>query len=200
MGGLGAEALSLSAGGELVLGAVAVTEGMALGAVGPGLGALSIVHMEGNGPGAPGGGGNQTKRPPPVPAREPGRWMYKKPTTRSDGALDYQEQVTGRPAWWVYMIGEVEFDGIRGAELLEAKGPGYCAFFNADGTPKYWYVNSGKFDQLMEQADTQSKLAHQLGVSLTWHVADAKVAQFLRKVFKDKEWNNITVRHTPPAR
>ena len=30
----------------------------------------------------------------------PGRWTYKKPTTSSKSSLDYQEQVTGRPAWW----------------------------------------------------------------------------------------------------
>jgi hypothetical protein len=43
-------------------------------------------------------------------AQQPGRWTYKKPTTDSKGSLDYQEQVTGRPAWWVYMIGKVEFE------------------------------------------------------------------------------------------
>jgi len=40
----------------------------------------------------------------------------------------------------------------------------------------------------------------QLGLPLTWHVADAKVASFLREIFEDEGWNNITVRHTPPER
>ncbi|WP_002622031.1 Tox-REase-5 domain-containing protein [Cystobacter fuscus] len=98
------------------------------------------------------------------------------------------------------MIGELEFDGIRGKELLEAKGPGYCSFFNPDGTPKYWYKNSGKFDQLMTQAGRQAKLAHDLGLPLTWHVADAKVAEFLRKEFVRRRWHNTTIHHTSLTR
>ncbi|WP_239469943.1 Tox-REase-5 domain-containing protein [Archangium violaceum] len=125
--------------------------------------------------------------------------MHKTPTTDSEDALNYQEQVTGRPAWFVYMIGEEEFDGFNGTELLEAKGPRYIKFFNNDGTPKYWYVRSGGFNELIEQASAQSRMAERVKLSLTWHVADAKVAEFLREIFKDRGWNNITVRHTPPA-
>ena len=165
------------------------------------LGALSILHMAGRGQGNTGrASGNAGKSSKTTSAQGPGKWTYKTPTTDSKGSLDYQEQITGRPAWWVYMIGEVEFDGIKARELLEAKGPGYCSFFNADGTPKYWYRNSGKFDEMMRQAADQSKMAQQVGLPVTWHVADANVAKFLREIFKDEGWNNITVRHTQPAR
>jgi hypothetical protein len=163
------------------------------------LGALSILHMAGNGPGNTGGAsGKAGKSSKAAAAQGPGKWTYKKPTTQSEDSLDYQEQVTGRPAWWVYMIGELEFDGFKAKELLEAKGPGYCSFFNADGTPKYWYMNSGKFNEMMRQANRQSKMAQHLGLPLTWHVADAKVAEFLREEFKSRGWDNI-VRHTPPT-
>ena len=198
MGGLGSEVpvLSLTARGELVLGGamVASTAGMDLGA-------LSILHMAGKGQGRNTGGasGKAGKASQTAPARSPGRWTYKKPTNESKRSQDYQEQVTGRPAWWVYMIGKLEFDGIKLGELLEAKGPGYCSFFEADGSPKPWYVASGGFKELMEQARNQSKMAEQVGMPVTWHVADAKVVAFLRETFKDNNWTNITVHHTRPA-
>ena len=122
MGGLGAElpVLSLTARGELVLGGAVVAEGTTMD-----LGALSILHMAGKGRGNSGGAsGKAGKDSQTAPAKGPGKWTYKKPTTESKRSLDYQEQVTGRPAWWVYMIGKLEFDGIQaGKELLEAKGP-----------------------------------------------------------------------------
>jgi hypothetical protein len=43
-------------------------------------------------------------------------------------------------------------------------------------------------------------LCRQVGLPLTWHVADANVAMFLRKIFQKEGWNNITVIHTPSAR
>jgi hypothetical protein len=203
IGGLGAElpVLSLTAEGEMVLGGVVVAGGTTTTTVGVNLGALSILHMASSGPGNTGGGsGTAGKSSKTASTQGPGRWTYKKPNTESKSSLDYQEQVTGRPAWWVYMVGKVEFDGIRGKELLEAKGPGYCSFFNADGTPKYWYVNFGKFNEMMKQARKQSEAAWDLGLPVTWHVADARVAEFLREEFKKRGWNNITVRHTEPTR
>ncbi|OJT25118.1 hypothetical protein BO221_12125 [Archangium sp. Cb G35] len=200
MGGLGADlpGLSLTARGELVLGE-AVVAGTA-GTVGVDLGAFSILHMaakgRGRNTGVRGKAGNASQT---APARSPGRWTYKKPTNESKRSQDYQEQVTGRPAWWVYMIGKVEFDGIKLGELLEAKGPGYCSFFEADGLPKSWFRKSGKFEQLMDQARNQSKMAQGLGMPVSWHVADAKVAEFLRETFKERGWNNITVHHTRPV-
>jgi hypothetical protein len=203
MGGLGAELpmLSLTARGELVLDGAVVAGSTMTTTLGVDLGALSVLHMAGKGQGNTGGGsGKAGKSTKTASAQGPGKWTYKKPTTDSEDALNYQEQVTGRPAWWVYMIGKLEFDGFNGKELLEAKGPGYCSFFNADGTPKYWYKNSGKFNEMMEQAKNQSKMAQRLGLPVTWHVADAEVAEFLREEFEGSGWNNITVRHTPPAR
>ncbi|WP_434387748.1 Tox-REase-5 domain-containing protein [Melittangium boletus] len=184
LGGLGAElpALSLSARGELTWAAVRVGSGSAA-MVGPG--ALTVLHMARAPSGKTGRAG-------------PGHWTYKTPTTTSEEALAFQEQVTGRPAWWVYMVEDVEFDGFTGTVLLEAKGPGYCAFFNADGTPKYWYRNSGKFDQMMEQAKRQRDVSIQSGIPMIWHVADAKVAEFLRRLFQKYDWRSIDVRHTPP--
>ncbi|WNG22518.1 hypothetical protein F0U63_45580 [Cystobacter fuscus] len=201
MGGLGAElpVLSLTAKGELVLGGAAVAASTATG--GMALGDLSLLHMAGRGQRRTGGAsGKKGKSAQTAAAKGPGKWTYKKPTTESTRALEYQEQITGRPAWYVYMIEELEFDGFNGMELLEAKGPGYCSFFNPDGTPKSWYRSSGKFDEMMSQAERQKRRAQHKGLPLIWHVADAKVAQFLSKEFEKRGWNNTTVRHTPPMR
>ncbi|MFL5358672.1 Tox-REase-5 domain-containing protein [Archangium sp.] len=197
--GLGAElpVVSLTAEGELVLGRVVVAQGTAATTVSVDLGALSVLHMAGKGQGkSSGASGKAGKSTPKASPKGPGQWKYKKPTTKSKRALDFQEQVSGRPAWWVYLIGKLEFDGFNGKALLEAKGPGYCSFFNPDGTPRYWYVKSGKFKQMMEQAERQSRAAEQLGFPVVWHVADTEVAKFLRMEFKERNLNNTTVQHT----
>ncbi|MFY0581731.1 Tox-REase-5 domain-containing protein [Cystobacter fuscus] len=191
--------LSLTARGELVLGGAAVAASTATG--GMALGDLSILHMAGRGQVHTGGASSKKgKSSQPTAAKGPGKWTYKKPTTESRRALEYQERITGRPAWYVYMFDELEFDGFNGKELLEAKGPGYCSFFNPDGTPKSWYKSSGKFDEMMNQAEKQSKRAQREGLPLIWHVADAKVAEFLREMFRLEGWKNITVHYKQAAR
>ncbi|ATB35647.1 hypothetical protein CYFUS_001061 [Cystobacter fuscus] len=203
MSGLGAElpVLSLSARGELVLGGAVVAGGTVTSTAGMDLGALSILHMAGKGPGRTSGtSGKAGKSSQTASAKGPGKWTYKKPTTESKQALDYQEQVTGRPAWYVYMIGEVEFDGFNGKELLEAKGTSYKKFLTKDGTAQPWFEAGKGFKGLMEQARKQSRLASRLKLPLVWYVAEAEFANFLREVFESDGLDNITVRHTPPAR
>jgi hypothetical protein len=199
MGGLGTElpVLAVTAEGLLEMRAVVVAGGTMTTTLGVELGALSILHMAGSGQGSTGGG--SAKASNPAPTQGPGKWTYKTPTTKSEEALDYQEQITGQPAWRVYMIGEVEFDGFTGKELLEAKGPNYKNFFEKDGTPQSWYIASGGYDELVRQAGKQAKVAERSGLPLTWHVADAEVAKILRKLFETNKWTHIKVVHTRPA-
>lgn len=144
-------------------------------------------------------GGNAGQSPKQASTQAPGRWIYKKPTTESRQALDYQEQITGRPAWWVYMIDGVEFDGFNGKELLEAKGASYRNFLTKFGTVQPWFETSDGFTELMKQAQSQSDLARALNLPVVWHVAEVEFADFLRPLFKERSWNNITVTHTPPV-
>ncbi|EPX60210.1 hypothetical protein D187_002296 [Cystobacter fuscus DSM 2262] len=202
MGGLGAElpVLSLSARGELVLSGAVVAGGMVTSTAGMDLGALSILHMAAKRPGRTGGASAKVGKPAQtVAAKGPGKWTYKKPTIESKQALDYQEQVTGRPAWYVYMVGKMEFDGFNGKELLEAKGASYKNFLMKDGTAQPWFEGGKGFKGLMEQAEKQSQLAKTLKLPLVWHVAEAEFAKFLRRVFIDNGLENIEVRHTPPT-
>ena len=201
-GGLGAElpVLAVTAQGVLEVRTVVVAGGTMTTTLGVELGALSILHMASGSQGSTGGGSARAgKASQAASTQGPGRWTYKMPTTKSERALDYQEQVTGQPAWRVYMIDEVEFDGFNGKELLEAKGPNYKNFFEKDGTPQSWYVASGEFTELVEQAGKQSRIAERLRLPLIWHVADAEVAKILRKIFEKNRWTNITIHYTPPA-
>jgi len=202
LGGLGSElpVLAVTAEGLLEMRAVVVAGGTMTTTLGVELGALSILHMAGSGQGNTGGrNSNAGKASNMAPTQGPGKWTYKTPTTRSEEALDYQEQITGQPAWRVYMVGEVEFDGFTGKELLEAKGPNYKNFFEKDGTPQSWYVASGGFDELLRQAGKQAKVAERLRLPLTWHVADAEVVKIFRKLFETNKWTHIKVVHTRPA-
>ena len=82
--------------------------------------------------------------------------------------------------------------------LQEAKGPGYLEFFEANGTPKAWYKESGKFQELTEQAERQSRMARRVGFPVRWYVAEKEVAQFLAQYCENAGLHNIEVRHTPP--
>ncbi|WP_434385059.1 Tox-REase-5 domain-containing protein [Melittangium boletus] len=185
LGGLGME-LSLTARGELVLARSVV--GVEAGAAVLGAGALSVVQMAARESGG-------------TPSRAgPGRWVHQTPTTESAQALDYQEQVTGQPAWRVYRVGEVEFDGFTGVELLEAKGGSYKKFLEKDGTAQPWFARGKGLKGVLNQAEAQWKVSQRLGIPLVWHVAEVEFANFLRATFKQRKWNEIDVRHTPPRR
>jgi hypothetical protein len=202
MSGLGAElpVLSLSARGEMVVSGVVVGGTMSATA-GMDLGALSVLHMAARGPGRTSGvGAKAGKSTQTAAAKGPGKWTYKKPTTESTQALDYQEQVTQRPAWYVYIVGKVEFDGFNGKQLLEAKGASYKHFLTKDGTLQPWFEDGKGFRALREQARRQSALAETLNVPVVWHVAEVEFANFLRTFFEKNGWHNISVCHTPPTR
>lgn len=200
-GGLGAELplLSLTARGELVVSGAVVAQGTVAVTLGVEAGALSVLSMAGSSQGHPGGAqGGPGQAAQTAPSKGPGRWVYKTPTTESEQALEYQEQITGRPAWWVYKVGDVEFDGFNGKELQEAKGASYRNFLKKDGTAQPWFKLGKGFQGLLEQAKRQSQLAKTLNLPLVWHVAEEEFARFLRETFKQNSLNTIDVRWTPP--
>jgi hypothetical protein len=157
--------------------------------------------MASSGQGNSGGGasGHPGKQPQSTSAQGPGKWTYKTSTTESKRSLEYQEQITGRPAWYVYRVGEVEFDGFNGKQLLEAKGRGYKNFLRKDGRLQPWFEAGKGFKGLEEQARRQNEAAKTLNVPVVWHVAEVEFVNFLRKFFAGNGWDNITIRHTPPV-
>jgi hypothetical protein len=197
LGQLGVPVLSLSANGVLALRAVAVPAGQLVAVAGQGPGAFYVLHMASRGAGNM--GGKNANRSTASNGPGPGRWRSKK-FSGPEEARRYQEQITGRAASELYYIDEVEFDGFSRGMLLEAKGPNYKNFFQLDGEPEPWFLESGKFDALLNQASKQSIKAQQAGLPLTWHVADAEVVGFLREHFNANRISGINIVHTTPLR
>jgi hypothetical protein len=178
--------LSLSAQGSLSLAQAALPAGTRVTALGSGASSVYVLMA----PAKP-----LRTHSTATPTQGPGQWRRRK-FSGSPQARRYQEQISGRSADEVYYIGEVEFDGFQNGVLLEAKGPGYSAFFEGNGQPKRWYEASGKFEGLMEQADAQLQASK--GIPLQWHVAESELAKHLTYHFEQAGLGRIKVIHTPP--
>jgi hypothetical protein len=115
----------------------------------------------------------------------------------------YQEQISRHSsdeAYWVggmsTKAGGVKFDGFRDGVLLEAKGPGYANKFFDDLEPKPWFKPSGA-KALVDQAERQIRVARRTGTPIRWHVAEEKVADAIRLLFKNAKVVGIEVVYTP---
>ena len=161
--------LSLTAEGALALEQVAVPAGTAAAALGTGAGAIYVLMAAEKAPKE----GRKSKA-----AEGPGEWERKK-FAGSERARRYQEQISGRSADEIYKVGKVEYDGFDAGVLKEAKGQGYLKFFEENGQPKQWYKNSGRFQELMNQAKTsRSGRWH----PFEWHVAERGMVKILRSI------------------
>jgi hypothetical protein len=179
--------LSITAEGAVAVEQVSVSAGSTAVAVGAGAGAVYVVMA---GEEAPGGGGASPAQ------KEPGEWKRKK-FAGSDSSRRYQEQITGRSADEVYVVGGVEYDGFTASVFREAKGPGYLEFFEKNGQPKAWYKNSGKFQELIDQAKNQSRAAR--GIPVQWHIAERELVEILRRHFDKESIPGIELHYTPPV-
>jgi hypothetical protein len=192
LGGLEATVpvLSLSAEGLLVVERVVVPVGKAATVLSGGPGAVIILQRA--------NASGQT----PSPTPGPGQWGPAK-ESMSSRARAYQEQITGHSAdeaYWVggmsTQAGGVRFDGFREGVLLEAKRPGYANKFLESLDPKPWFKPSGA-KALVEQARRQLGAARSTGAPIRWHIAEEKVAEAIRYLFKDNSVTGIEVVYTP---
>lgn len=184
--------LSLSAEGLLVVERVAVPIGNVATVLSGGPGA-AIILQRANASG---------QASPRVPG--PGQWG---PTQESMSARarSYQEQISGHSAdeaYWLGGVGRksggVKFDGFKDGVLLEAKGPGYANKFLETLEPKPWFKPSGA-KALVDQARRQLVAAVKTGTPIRWHVAEEKVADAIRLLFKRERVFGIEVVHTPAS-
>ncbi|CAM4504423.1 restriction endonuclease fold toxin 5 domain-containing protein [Corallococcus exiguus] len=191
---VGAEAtvpvLSMSAEGAMALERVAVPAGRAAAVLSGGPGA-AIILQRSNASGSV-----------PAPSNGPGQWAPAK-ESMSPRARGYQEQITGHSAdeaYWVGGVGHnnggVKFDGFKDGVLLEAKGPGYAEFFEADLAPKHWFEASGKAKELVDQATRQRDIVLNTGVRIEWHVAEKHAAASIKQLLKSNGITGITVIQT----
>ncbi|RKH92100.1 hypothetical protein D7Y21_00435 [Corallococcus sp. AB045] len=188
---LGAEAtvpvLSLSAKGALALERVAVPAGRAAAVLSGGPGAVIILQRSN----ASGSG--------PAPSNGPGQWAPAN-ESMSPRARQYQEQITGHSADEAYWVGGtstkdggLKFDGFKDDALLEAKGPGYAEFFEANLAPKRWFDASGKARELVNQGRKQRDIVRGMGIRIEWHVAEKHAADSIRKLLRDNDIPEIIV-------
>ncbi|WP_434299492.1 Tox-REase-5 domain-containing protein [Corallococcus exiguus] len=179
--------LSLSVEGALALERVSVPAGRAAAVLSGGPGAAIILQRANTtGSGA-------------APSKGPGQWAPAK-EAMSPRARRYQEQITGHTADEVYWVGGtstkaggVKFDGFRDDVLLDAKGPGYAAFFEDNLDPKAWFSLSGKADELVTQGQRQVAIVRGMGIRIEWHVAEKHAADSIRKLLESNSVTEIIV-------
>ncbi|WP_224368589.1 Tox-REase-5 domain-containing protein [Hyalangium versicolor] len=177
--------LSLSAKGALMVERAAVPVGTTAATLGTGMGAVYVLMTAEK---TPEGHHKPTAEP------GPGEWKNKK-FSGSERSRRYQEQISGRSADEAYSIGDVEYDGFNSGVLKEAKGPGYREFFDKSGQPKPWYKNSGKFQELIDQARNQSRAAR--GMPVQWHIAEREMVDILHRYFSLEGIEGIDLIYTP---
>jgi hypothetical protein len=177
--------LVLSADGALVLQRAIVPVGRAVSVLGGGPGAAVVLHMANRSVRGQGGGTGRA-------ARGPGQWSPVK-EFMSRRAARYQEQISGCSVDEAYIVRGVRFDGYKDGVLLEAKGLGYANKFFDDLSPQPWFTESAQ--NMVEQAKRQSAAAN--GTPIQWHVAEAKAANAIRKLFQSNHVHGIEVVHTP---
>ncbi|WNG42580.1 hypothetical protein F0U61_51115 [Archangium violaceum] len=192
LGGLEATVpvLSLSAEGLLVVERIAVPVGKVGTVLSGGPGAAIILQRA------------TASGQKPSPAPGPGQWGPAE-ESMSARARAYQEQISGHSAdeaYWLGGVGRksggVKFDGFKDGVLLEAKGPGYANKFLDNLEPKRWFKHSGA-KALVEQAERQLNAARRTGTPIRWHVAEEKVADAIRLLFKRERVYGVEVVHTP---
>jgi restriction endonuclease fold toxin 5 of polymorphic toxin system len=181
--------LTLTKKGELVLRLVAVP-GRAVTVAGQGMSVTWGLHLAKVGAG---GGGGWV---PPVGG--PGQWVPKN-ERMSPRSRAFQYKVTKTPAGWVYRVrrnGEkADFDGFDFDQrlLLETKGLGYDKHFKENLEPKDYFRGA---ERLVRQAQRQYRVAG--GISIRWHVAEPRMVDILKKLFKANDVVGIDVVYTPP--
>ena len=112
----------------------------------------------------------------------------------SQRARDYQTEQTGRTGE-AFVVDDVKFDGHTADRTgyLDAKGPGYANFVDAEGKFYDWW--DGKAS-LLNQAQRQIAVAG--GAPIKWHVAEADAVAPISNLLRQNEHFSIDVLHVPP--
>lgn len=88
----------------------------------------------------------------------------------------------------------MKFDGFDGAALLDAKGPGFGRFVNADGTFKPWFGGS---KSLLDQAKRQISAAD--GTPIDWYVGNQNAATAISDLLSNNGITGINVIFKAPG-
>jgi len=134
-------------------------------------------------------GGNRPPVADEPPAEGPGHWEQVN-EHMPQRAAQYQAQIVNQPPGQVYVVDGVKFDGYSEGILLEAKGPGYNRFLDANGNFQEWWRG---IDSLRNQAENQQRVAG--GLPIEWHIAEQEAYNAISRLLQ--EFNGIQVIYTP---
>ncbi|WP_309894789.1 Tox-REase-5 domain-containing protein [Archangium sp.] len=193
LGQLAFPLFSLTREGALAM-RVVVVPGKVVTAAGGLLNATYVLSVATTGAVAASGGGPPAAWTPPVGG--PGQWVPKN-ERMSPRSRQYQHKVTKAPGGWVYRVfrnGEkADFDGFEAGVLRETKGLGYAKHFDMNLRPKRYFKGA---ERLVEQAQRQARVSN--GNPIRWHVAEPRMVDILRRLFRLADVKGVDVVHTPP--
>ena len=130
------------------------------------------------------------------PVGGPGQWVPKN-ERMSPRSRAFQHKVTQAPAGWVYRVWrnseKADFDGFKHGVLQETKGLGYDKHFDADLKARRYFEGAVR---LVKQAKRQQGVAG--GVPIRWYVAEPRMVDILKKLFKRNDIIGIDVVYVPP--
>ena len=122
---------------------------------------------------------------PQIGDRVPGlnNAIYGRMRNYNRAAREYAIRVTGNDTGLGIYVNGVEFDGIEGTLLLDAKNAGERSFYDITGSDNF--TEQVKIPEIVEQAERQLDALAGSGASgIEWRVANQQVAEGLKKLFR----------------
>ncbi|QJQ03516.1 hypothetical protein RB25_20010 [Herbaspirillum rubrisubalbicans] len=118
----------------------------------------------------------------------------------SDISRDYQARVTGYAPGTEWNYEDRDFDGFQPDKCLlqEAKAQ-YTNFFDDEALePKLWYVLSGKYEKLMNQARAQHRIVSMsFPAALNWYFMEKTMYLVMKGAFARDELIRINPIYMP---
>lgn len=107
------------------------------------------------------------------------------PSTLTQAAREYAIRATGNDTGLGIYVNGVEFDGIEGILLLDAKNAGERSFYDVTGSDSF--TERVKIPEIVQQARRQlSALRGSGAAGIEWRVANDRVAEGLADLFLDR--------------
>lgn len=117
------------------------------------------------------------------------------PSTLTQAAREYAIRATGNDTGLGIYVNGVEFDGIEGTLLLDAKNAGERSFYDVTGSDRF--TRDFKIPEVTRQARRQLLASQGSGASgIEWRVANQQVAEGLEDLFEEEKIF-ITVKYVP---
>ena len=121
--------------------------------------------------------------------------VYGRMRNYNRAAREYAIRVTGNDTGLGIYVNGVEFDGIEGTLLLDAKNAGERSFYDVTGSDNF--TERFKIPEIVRQARRQSSALQVSGASgIEWRIANRQVAEGLKDLFRQRRIF-ITVKYVP---